>query len=71
MISVQADNLSNSKELEKEVDADIVNFDAWFQQAGKNDPLTGAEKAILKTWLWWKTHEGAKEKEPEGSSPPT
>lgn len=71
MISVQADNLSDSKELEKEVDAAITAFDVWFQQKGKNDPLTGPERAIIKTFLWFQTHEGAKEKEPEGSSSST
>lgn len=41
-------------ELKKEVDEDLARFDVWFQKQG-NDPLTGAERAILATYLWWKT----------------
>lgn len=45
------------KALEAAVDADIASFDAYFQEAMKNDPLIPSEKAMLKTYLWWKTHQ--------------
>jgi hypothetical protein len=56
MITVQADHVQESKELEKEVDGDIDAFNEWFQQEGKNDPMTPGERAIIKTYLWFKTH---------------
>ena len=56
MITVQADHVQEGKELEKEVDGDIAAFNEWFQGEGKNDPMTPAEVAIIKTYLWWKTH---------------
>lgn len=50
--------LEDGNTLEQVVDADINAFDAFFQNALKNDvPLVGSERAILKTYLWWKTHE--------------
>ena len=42
-------------ELEEAVDVDIKGFDVYFQSLG-NDPLNGPEKAIVKTYLWYKLH---------------
>lgn len=55
MITVHTDLLQDHKALETAVDSDIAEFNEWFQAEGKNDPLTPAEKAIIKTYLWWKT----------------
>ena len=44
---------------EATVDADIASFDAWFQGLG-NDALVRSEKAVIKTYLFFKTRvEGA------------
>ena len=46
-----------SAALEAAVDADIVAFGMYFQEVVKNEnPLTPSEKAIIKTYLYWKTH---------------
>ena len=70
MISVQADNVQDGKALEQEVDAEIRVFDEWFQRKN-NAPLTGVERAIIKTYLWMKTHPEAGAKKEEGSEPPS
>ena len=44
-------------DLEAAVDEDIAEFDRYFQQALKNEPLVFSERAILKTYLHWKTHQ--------------
>lgn len=41
---------------ELSVDADIEKFDKYFQEELKNDPLIPSEKAMLKTYLWFKLH---------------
>ena len=38
--------------LEENVDVLISQFDDWFQQT-PNEPLTPAEKAIVKTFCWF------------------
>lgn len=43
-------------ELEAIVDADIEKFNEYFQRELKNAPLISSEHAMLKTYLWWKTH---------------
>jgi len=48
---------AEGEELEKAVDADIANFNEYFQRELKNDPLISSEKACIKTYLWWKTHQ--------------
>lgn len=68
MITVQAENVEAGK-LEEVVDADIRKFEEWFCREGKNDPLSGPERAIIKTYLWLKLH-GAKKEEAEASSSP-
>jgi hypothetical protein len=60
MISVQSNSEAT---LEADVDADIAAFDEWFQRLG-NEPLLKSEKAMVKTWIWWKvrgTGQGAKD----------
>jgi len=44
-------------ELEATVDEDIAEFDTYFQKALRNEPLVFSERAILKTYLHWKTHQ--------------
>jgi len=39
---------------EKVVDADIKDFDRFFQDELANAPLTGVERAAIKTYLGWK-----------------
>lgn len=53
-ITVNAGGLGG-KELEEVVDKDIAKFDEYFQRTLKNDPLVGSERAILKTYLHWKS----------------
>lgn len=48
-------------ELEAAVDEDIVEFDQYFQQVLQNEPLVLSERAILKTYLYWKTHQETKD----------
>lgn len=43
---------------EKLVDEDLAAFTAWLNEHVDPAPLTGPEKAILKTYLWYKTHPG-------------
>jgi len=51
------------------VDADIAAFGEYFQRELKNDePLSKSEKAILKTYLWWKTHPEKHDAEQDSSS---
>lgn len=42
--------------LEQIVDADIAEFEEYFCTKLKNSSLTGPERSIIKTWLYWKTH---------------
>lgn len=49
--------VTDSKELEAAVDADIAEFDKYFQGKLNNAPVLSSEKAIIKTYLWWKTHQ--------------
>ncbi len=42
-------------ELESEINKDINTFEAFFQTLG-NEGLAGPERAILKTYLIYKTH---------------
>jgi hypothetical protein len=47
-----------SRPLEQVVDEDIKNFEVWFREHLHNgDPLVRSEKAILKTYLRWKTRD--------------
>lgn len=39
---------------EKVVDADLDEFNVFFKDVLKNAPLTGVERAAIKTYLGWK-----------------
>lgn len=43
--------------LEELVDADIEEFKKYFCGELRNDSLAPAERSIIKTYLWWKTHQ--------------
>lgn len=44
-----------SEGVETLVNADIESFDRYFQGELKNEPLSPAERAIIKTYLYYKT----------------
>lgn len=48
--------------LKQEVDEDIAAFDTWFQSL-QNDPLVPVEKAIISTYMYWKTQVQSKQAE--------
>lgn len=50
----------DGKELEEIVNEDIERFQVWFCEHVDKEAvaLTGPEIAILKTYLWYKTHPG-------------
>lgn len=54
MITVQT--ACEAGKLEEAVDKDIADFDMYFQNTLKNEPLTKSERAAIKTYLWFKTH---------------
>ena len=54
--------IHSDRELEQMVDEDIASFDNFFQGLG-NDPLTFFEKAIIKTYLFYKTHDKSTDKQ--------
>lgn len=42
---------------ERAVDADIAAFEKFMMnKVDDSGPLMGPEKAIIKTYIWWKTH---------------
>ena len=44
-------------ELAKVVDADLVEFEKFMmERVDDSGPLSGPEKSIIKTYIWWKTH---------------
>lgn len=49
-------------DLEQRVDADITAFEKWFcENVDQSSPrLSGPERAIIKSYLWYKTHPGEK-----------
>ena len=53
MIKVTTEHPSGEA-LKAEVDADIEKFEEYFKTLG-NDPLAPSEKAIISTYLWYKT----------------
>lgn len=70
MLKVVLDNpavVENGTELEAVVDADLAKFDEWLQERQRQaqreqgvanpevQPIVRSERAILKTYLWWKT----------------
>ena len=46
----------SGSDLEKVVNADLEAFQSFFTTQVDNGSLTGPEAAIIKTYLWWKTH---------------
>jgi len=50
------ENTTTDTNLEHVVDEDIEAFAKYFCKELKNDTLSRPERAILKTYLWWKTH---------------
>jgi len=46
-----------AEKLEEEVDGELRLFEEWFKAQG-NDPLVRSEKAILKTYFFWKVKGG-------------
>lgn len=54
-IRVEVDEAQDPKALELSVNDDIIAFEKWFMGQG-NDILVRSEVAILKTYLWFKTH---------------
>lgn len=53
----EVDVTVEGKELEAIVDRDLEAFSDFFCRGLGNSSLTGPEKAIVKTWLYWKLHE--------------
>jgi len=46
-------------ELEVWVNQDLAAFNDFFQSKVGDSPLIGPEVAMLKTYIWWKTHSTA------------
>jgi hypothetical protein len=57
-------NEMTGEELEKVVDEDLKEFAKFFCKGLKNESLANAERAIIKTYLWWKTHEESEPSQP-------
>jgi hypothetical protein len=67
MLTVVVGAVEEGKTLESTVEEDIRAFETWFRAKG-NDPLVRSEIAILKTYLYFKTHnEGDEGDGPETS----
>lgn len=50
-------SLDEGETLEQAVNKDIAEFQEFFvERVDNSGGLSGPEVAILKTWLWWKTH---------------
>lgn len=49
--------------LERAVDADLDEFSAFFSKELGNDPLTKAERAVVKTYLAWQFGLGPKQEQ--------
>ena len=45
-----------STSIEEEVDDLILAYDQWFQDELNNAPMTGVERAIIKTFCWYLIH---------------
>lgn len=64
-VLVVSSDEQDMKKLEPIVDADIAEFDKYFQSIG-NEPVVRSEKAIIKTYLHWKL-KGARDAAATGS----
>lgn len=49
-----SEELADGPEIEPIIDADLTAFDEYFQKGLGNGPLVESERAILKTYLYWK-----------------
>ena len=55
-VLVEVDALTDGL-LEEAVDEDIAQFEKFMmEKVDSSGPLSGPEKAIIKTYLWWKTN---------------
>lgn len=54
---IDVTSTTSSETLEAEVDRELDAFNEWFQAQG-NGPIVRPEKAILKTFLWYKLKAG-------------
>lgn len=55
MIEIKATN-TRDEDFEKAVDKDLEEFDQWAQKK-LGQPIVRSERAILKTYLWYKMKE--------------
>ena len=55
-VSVAAET-KKGEYVQEQVDEDICRFNLWFKEKLHNSDLTGSEKSIIKTYLWWKLYE--------------
>lgn len=56
-LSYGGDPTAEGQSLESAVDEDIAAFEEYFCGELKNDSLSKPERSIIKTYLWWKTHQ--------------
>ncbi len=60
---VQTDlDKENREVMEEAVDEDIRSFSEWFQRRVGDGPLIHAERAILKTFMYYKLYGDSDEK---------
>lgn len=55
-------------DLEKRVDSLVTEFEDWFQELG-NEPLVRSERAAIKTFCWFLSHQKHKTAIPELQGP--
>jgi hypothetical protein len=53
-IEVSLGNDPTPEQLSAEADADLAAFESWFIKSVDVKPLHNAEKAIIKSFLYWK-----------------
>lgn len=58
MIQLTETDGLKGEELEKVVNDELEQFEEWFRNHLDSEPLARAERSILKTYLWYKTHPG-------------
>lgn len=66
MIEVTAQETSDGSSFEKEVGQDLDAFSVWLEKK-LGQPLVNTERAILKTYLWYKVKE--KDASPDQTNP--
>lgn len=55
-LEVDVADLDGKTELEPVVDRDLDKFAEFYARTLNNGPLSGFERAAIKTYLYWKTH---------------